>query len=186
MKTTVALTIASAMTIVSLTSIAGEPEKKGPPFGDAPKAADEPKPAERTWTVKSGEYLLSVLMKPGVPDPDQATEVTITASLVPKTPNPRYGNRVPVENASVVVDVQNPAGEVVHRIAAHQLPLSSSKYGMHLTPSQAGLYTLSIKGTTEDGKPIAGELKLPVKVWPLPQELKGGGDDDKGRRPIKG
>lgn len=164
-------------------------EKKGPPFGEAPKAKEsEPKPPERSWTVKSGEFELSVSMKPGIPDPDQLTEVMISANAIPKTPHPRFGSRVPLEGATVLVEVTSPAGEVVAKYVAHAMPLSSGRYGLHLTPKQEGLYTLGVRGTTADGKSFSGDVKLPVKVWPLPAELQGGGDvSDKGgsRRPIK-
>jgi hypothetical protein len=163
-------------------------EKKGPPFSDAPKTADAPKPPERTWTVKSGEFIFTVGMKPGVPDPDQVTEIMIAANSVPKRADPKFGNRVPIENANIVVEVSSPGGETVAKFRAHAMPLSSGKYGLHFTPAQEGIYTLAIKGTTADGKALNGELKLPVKVWPLPAELQGSGadqDSSGGRKPIK-
>jgi hypothetical protein len=163
-------------------------EKKGPPFGDAPKVVEEPKPTERTWTAKSGEYAFTVSMKPGIPDPDQVTEVIITANSIPKTSDPKYGNRVPVDGATVTVDLANPAGEVVGRYVAHPMPLSTGRYGLHVTPLHDGIYTLAIRGTTANGKPLTADVKLPVKVWPLPAELKGTGDgaEKATRKPITG
>ncbi len=166
-----------------------EPQKNGPPFGEAPKVKEEPKPPERTWSVKDGEHVFSVSMKPGIPDPDQLTEVIITANSIPKTPHPKYGNRVPVEGASITVEMTNPAGEVVGRYLAHPMPLSSDKYGLHVTPQHDGIYLLAIRGTTRDGKPLSADVKLPVKVWPLPADLKGGGDaveKTSTRKPITG
>lgn len=181
---------AIAMTF-ALPAFAGDEgaEKKGPPFGEAPKAAQEaaPKPAERQWTVKAGDFEIAVSMKPGIPDPDQMTEVMITANAIPKTPHPRYGSRVPQENANITVELTNPAGETVAKYLAHAMPLASGKYGIHVTPRQEGIYTLAVRGKSEDGKSISGDIKLPVKVWPLPAELQGSGDSsDKGqRKPIK-
>jgi hypothetical protein len=112
----------------------------------------------------------------------------IAANSVPKTPHPRFGNRVPIENASLTVEVSSPGGELVARFLAHPIPLSSGKYGLHFTPAQEGIYTLSIKGSTAEGKALVADIKLPVKVWPLPAELQGSGDEaDKsgGRKPIK-
>lgn len=166
---------------------AGDP--KGPPFGEAPKkASDEPRPAERAWTVKAGEFEVQAKMKPGVPDPEQLTEIIILASAIPKTPNPRFGSRVPLEGASILVDLVSPAKETIGRYVAHPMPLTSNQYGLHFTPKQEGIYTLSIKGTSAEGKAFTAEIKLPVKVWPLPEELKGAGDVDKGaggRKPLK-
>jgi hypothetical protein len=159
-------------------------DKKGPPFGEAPKK-EEPKPAERTWVVKAGELEFSVVMKPGIPDPDQVTEVMIQANAIPKTPHPRYGNRVPLEDANLVVEATNPAGELVGRFLAHAMPLANGKYGLHITPRQEGLYSLAIRGTSADGKALSADLKLPVKVWPLPPELRGSGDASSSRKPIK-
>lgn len=162
-------------------------QKKSPPFGDAPKQADQPKPAERVWNVKSGDFAFIVMMKPGIPDPDQLTEVIITANSTPKTPHPRYGNRVPIDDATITVEMSSPGGEVVGRYLAHAMPLSSGRYGVHLTPAQHGIYNLSIRGMTADGKGLSADVKLPVKIWPLPAELQGSGDAEKGgRRPIKG
>ena len=159
-------------------------EKKGPPFGEAPKK-EEPKPSERTWTVKTEEFEFSVAMKPGIPDPDQVTEVMINANAIPKTPHPRFGSRVPLEEANIIVEAMNPAGQLVGRYRAHSIPLASGKYGLHVTPSQEGIYTLSIRGTSADGKPLSADVKLPVKVWPLPAELRGSGDASSSRKPIK-
>lgn len=164
-------------------------EKKGPPFSDGPsQAASATKPAERTWTVKAGDMAFTVGMKPGIPDPDVVTEIMIAASFIPKTPHPRFGNRVPMEAASVTVEVSSPGGEVVGKFKAHEMPLSTGKYGLHFTPAQEGIYTLAIRGTSADGKELSANIKLPVKVWPLPAELQGSGDDaDKGggRKPVK-
>jgi hypothetical protein len=164
-------------------------EKKGPPFSDGPnKSANAVKPAERTWTIKSGEFIFTVGMKPGVPDPDQVTEIMIAANAVPKRADPKFGNRVPLENANLTLEVTSPGGEVIAKFRAHQMPLSSGKYGVHFTPGQEGIYSLAIRGTTADGKALSGDLKLPVKVWPLPAELQGSGadaDQSGGRKPIK-
>ena len=163
-------------------------EKKGPPFADKGPASATAKPPERTWTVKSGEFAFTVGMKPGIPDPDQITEIMISAYSIPKTPNPKFGNRVPIENGHLTLEVSSPGGEPVAKFMAHEMPLSAGKYGVHFTPAQEGIYTLSIRGATADGKAVSGDLKLPVKIWPLPPELQGAGEgNDKasGRAPIK-
>jgi hypothetical protein len=49
---------------------------------------------------------------------------------------------------------------------------------VHFTPTQAGIYTIGVKGRTADGQDVAAELKMPVAVWPLPKELEGSGDPE--------
>ena len=69
------------------------------------------------------------------------------------------------------------------------MPLTKGRYGLHFTPSQEGLYTLTLKGKTAKGEALSAELKLPVKVWPLPAELEGTGAAGAGsgrRGPISG
>lgn len=172
----------------------GAPEKKGPPFADAkPDAAAAPKPERRTWNVsqeaESGKFAFSFDMKPGVPDPEQLTEILINASALPKRPDPVFGSNVPLVDARIVVEVTNPAGQLVGRYLTHAMPLTKGRYGMHFTPTQEGLYTLKLTGKTAKGEALAGELKLPVKVWPLPAELQGTGAQGVGsgrRGPIGG
>jgi hypothetical protein len=163
-------------------------EKKGPPFADKGPTQTTPKPGERTWTVKSGEFAFTVGMKPGIPDPDQVTEILIAANAVPKSPHPKFGNRVPLEGAQLIVEVSSPGGEVVAKFKAHEMPLAAGRYGIHFTPGQEGIYTLAIRGKSADGKTLVADVKLPVKVWPLPAELQGSGaeaDKSGGRAPIR-
>lgn len=189
------LSLAAALFLLG----AGDPEKEKeaappptgggpvPPFGEAPKAA-APKPDTRTWNARAGELAFTAVMKPGIPDPGQVVEVIITAASIPKTPHPKYGSRVPMEAASIIVELTSPAGEVVGRFVAHPMPLTAGKYGLHLTPANDGLYTMGIRGSTAQGQAISADIKLPVKVWPLPAELQGTGEPSEGgaRRPIKG
>jgi hypothetical protein len=156
----------------------GEAAKKGPPFADGPDPKPEvkEKPATRVWNVKSQATVASFAFVPGIPDPDQVTEVTVLVGEVPKVPHPRYGNRLPVDGARLVVEVTNPAGQLVARLRAHPLPLTSSKYGFHFTPTQSGVYGLALRGKTADGRDLAADAKLPVATWPLPAELEGSGD----------
>lgn len=158
-----------------------------PPFADGPTEKKTPKPSSRSWTVTKDGFSMSYLFVPGIPDPGQVTEVVIVASAVPKTPHPRYGSRVPLENARITVEITTPAGEVVGAFVAHELPLTSGKYGLHFTAQQEGIYSLKLEGKTADGKQIRSEVKLPVAVWPLPDELKGSGDSEgarTARRPV--
>lgn len=175
-------------------SASAAPEKKGPPFADAkPDAAQAPKPDRRVWNVvqesESGKFAYSFEMKPGVPDPEQVTEILINANAIPLKRDPEFGNNVPLIDARIVIEVTNPAGQLVGRYLSHAVPLTKGRYGLHFTPSQEGLYTLTLKGKTAKGEALSAELKLPVKVWPLPAELEGTGAAGAGsgrRGPISG
>jgi hypothetical protein len=162
-------------------------DKKKPPFADGPEEKkDTPKPATRVWSVATQTHAFSLNFSPGIPDPNQTTEILIAANSIPKTPHPTFGTRVPLKDARLTIEVTNPAGQVVGTYLAHPIPLSAGKYGLHVTPTQAGIYTLAVKGRTADGQDVAAELKMPVAVWPLPKELEGSGDAEGGqsRRPI--
>lgn len=167
------------MVLAALLIAAGDPpteEKKGPPFADGPAEKKvEPKPESRTWTVNKDTYAYTFSFIPGIPDANQVVEIQVTAASIPKTPHPKYGTRVPVDGARITLDAINPAGELVGRYLAHPIPLASGKYGLHLTPSQEGLYRLVLKGKTSEGQELSAEVKLPVNVWPLPKELEGSG-----------
>lgn len=167
-------------------------EKKGPPFADKKKPEQATKPETRSWNViqdgEKGKMAFGFLMKPGIPDPNQLTEVVVTANLLPTRPDPVYGSQVPLEGARLVVEVTNPAGELVGRYLAHPMPLAKGRFGIHVTPTQEGIYTLSLKGKTAKGDAVSADVKLPVKVWPLPPELEGSGQEGGAsarRAPIK-
>lgn len=160
---------------------AGAAHADGPPFAGAPKSekADAPKPATRAWTVvQKGDksFSFEFRMSPGVPDPNQLTEVYVIVNEQAARAHPRYGNTIPQESAQVVLELENAAGQVVGRYKAHGIPLSSGKYGVHMTPGTEGLHTIRLSGKTAEGVALSGELKLPVGVWPLPKELEGAGE----------
>lgn len=158
------------------------------PDATKPVVAGE-KPAVRAWnaqtTVDGTKYAVNFQFKPGVPDAGQLTELTFVAASVPRTPDPLYGNRVPLEGAEFVVELKNPAGQVLARYLAHPMPLSHGKFGLHMTPPGPGIHTVVLRGTYRGAK-IEAEAKLPVEVWPLPAELSGTGSDGDGgsRRPV--
>lgn len=159
------------------------------PFADGPDAKKDagPRPERRTWTVKSGDYAFTLEFNPGIPTPNQVAEIVILAGSIPKTPHPRYGNRIPMEGARILVEATNPAGQSVGRFLAHPFELQAGRYGLHLTPTQEGMYELFIEARTAEGEKVEARVKLPVNVWPLPKELEGGGEDvgNSGqRRPV--
>jgi hypothetical protein len=188
---TVTLTaLTSVFFAFGATGAMAEEEKKGPPFGER-KKAPPPKPAERQWTVtQEGErkFAFSFNFKPGIPDPDQLTEIMVNINEIPKRAHPTFGSSIPMQKARVELDLLSPGDEVVGRYLAHAIPLSRGTYGLHMTPAQDGVYTINLRGKLEDGTEVKASVKLPVNVWPLPKELQGAGTKTKTtsrRRPIK-
>ncbi len=185
-----AVAAAAMVTTTVDVAVAEEEEaKKGPPFGER-KKPPPPKPPTRTWTLEQKgdrNFLIDFDMKPGIPDPGQLTEVMISLNEVPAKPHPRFGNRVPQQDARVVVELNGATGELLGRYVAHAIPLSRGKYGLHITPAAEGIHTMVLRATTADDYRLNGEVKLPVAVWPLPEALQGAGAAKKTgrRRPIK-
>lgn len=163
----------------------GAAEAGAQPFADGPdgKTETKPKPERRAWTVKSGKFAFTLDFNPGIPDPNKLVEIGLLATEIPTTPHPMYGNRIPLKDASLTVEALNPAGESVGRFRAHDMPLQAGRYGLHITPTQEGIYELLIKGRTADGQELSARVKMPVKVWPLPKELEGNGEDVGGGGP---
>ncbi|MEM7678472.1 MAG: hypothetical protein AAF449_20980 [Myxococcota bacterium] len=159
------------------------------PFAGDPDAKDKKTkpPAIRNWTVNEGGFSFSLEFNPGVPDPGQMVEIIISVARIPSTPHPTYGNRIPQRGARFVLEMIAPDGARLGRYLAHPLPLTRGRYGVHLTPTQVGLHSLRIRGKSSDGRILRAETKLPVKVWPLPANLRGTGDEAgsiRRRRPI--
>ena len=156
------------------------------PFADGPDATKDvgPRPERRTWTVKSGSYAFTLEFNPGIPAANQVTEIMVLAGSIPKTPHPTYGNRIPLSDARITVEATNPAGQSIGRFLAHPFALQAGRYGLHLTPTQDGVYELFIQARTAEGEKVEARVKMPVNVWPLPKELEGGGEDvgNSGRR----
>lgn len=168
----------------------GAADAMAQPFADGPDADKKvaPKPERRSWTVKEADFAFTFDFKPGIPDPNGVVEIIVFATEVPKTPHPRYGNRIPLGDATFTVEALNPAGESVGRFLAHPFALQAGRYGLHVTPTQEGIYELVLAGKSSDGRDLKARLKMPVAVWPLPKELEGSGADVGGgpsrRRPI--
>ncbi len=159
-----------------------------PPFAGDPDAKTEaPRPAIRNWTINAGGLSFSLEFNPGIATAGQLVEMTVAVATIPKTPHPRFGNRIPEAEARFVLEMRDPQGELVGRYRAHPLPLSNGRYGLHFTPAKDGLYEILITGKTAKGVDMRATTKLPVNVWPLPADLQGSGDDAgaiRRKRPI--
>ena len=151
-----------------------------------PRAPD--RPGVRTWNVRDKTFLTSFAFFPGIPEPGKVVEVTVRLNEMPKQRHPRFGSRIPIRKARVTVEVATPSGKTVGRYLAHPLPRAADRYAFHVTPTTKGIHVLRLKATTEDGRSFTAEVKMPVAVWPLPDELRGtGAPTDDGltfRRPL--
>lgn len=162
----------------------GPDGKAGPPFADGPDApAVAPRPATRTWGVEDGNRTFAFQFTPGIPEPGKVTEVLLAVTERPKVPDARWGMNVPQIDARLVAEWLSPAGQVLSRYLLHPMPLALSKYGFHVTPDEAGIHRLRLVGKLKSGEAVRVELKVPVDVWPLPEELAGAGKAAASRRP---
>lgn len=186
--TLAAQAMALTIGVVAGTTVAHAQNSGGPPFaGDPDKKTEKPRPALRSWTVNAGGFSYSLDFNPGIPNPGQTVEIIISVARIPKTPHPRFGNRIPQGDARFVVEMRTPDGELVGRYRAHPLPLTRGRYGLHFTPTSDGLFGLTIEGKSSEGLALRASTKLPVNVWPLPEDLQGTGDDAgsfRRRRPL--
>ena len=164
------------------TKPAPEPDRQETP------AKSTPKPDRRTWNIREGAFLLTFEFDPGIPEAGKVVEITAIVSEIPNQPHPQYGNNIPIHQARIEVQVEDPSGKAVGRYLTHAQPRAANRYALHVTPQKQGIHTLVVEGTTEDGRKLSARVKMPVDVWPLPAELSGTGADAvgqlTGRRPI--
>lgn len=162
------------------------------PFTGSPDEAvspsPPPKPKRRIWNARDGKFLMSFEFVPGIPEPGNVVEITITVSELPDQRHPRFGSRIPIRKARIVVEVEDPSGALDGRYLTHSPPLSADRYAFHVTPEVKGIHVLRLKGTTRDARALSARIAMPVAVWPLPDHLKGTGAEAGGgltrRRPV--
>ena len=178
--------IAGALALV--VSAGAQAEAQKPPFaGDPDEAVQKPRPPVRTWTVNAGGFSYSFEFTPGIPKAGELIEIMISVARIPTTPHPRFGTRIPQEDARLVLEVTAPDAKRLRRFRAHAIPRARGRYGLHVTALKDGLHGLRIVGRAKDGAELRAETKLPVNVWPLPPELEGSGDEagsTRRRRPV--
>lgn len=159
-----------------------------------PKAEAKAKPPSvRQWTVRSDAHATTFGFEPAVGTPGEVHKVLVLAHHIPEHPHPRFGRRIPVENAEVTVTVTGPRGRQVQRHRAHALPGSKGLYGFHFSPPKKGRWTISAEIRDQKDRWTA-DAEWPVAVWPWPEALQGNGAQTPAdrlsrtseRRPITG
>ena len=144
--------------------------------GEAASVEASAPPPVRVWTTRQDAFVFTAEFKPGIPKPGQLTEILFSASTLPKTAHPRFGTQVPMMDAHLTLRFESPKGTDLGRYLAHPLPLTKGRYGVHFTPTEPGIYRLTLEGKTSEGASVAAKFALAVDVWPLPEELQGEGD----------
>jgi hypothetical protein len=135
----------------------------------APSDPTAPPPAEYTLVVKEGAWRVRVTLRPGQPEPGQVLEVLLDVARHPEIPDPTYGDRLPLQGATLALTMSGPGQRSRHRA----WPLGDAGiYGVHWTPPARGLWTLSLEPL--EGKPEAPRLSFQVGVGvPMPASSEG-------------
>lgn len=153
-----------------------------------PQVARTPPLLKRSGDNGKLSYRLTI--RPGVPKAGETMAIDIELSEVLATPDPRYGNRKPINDANLIAYLvaeppEAPAPEPAankKRGGKKNAPPPAPKpwldarkgsrlpdagtYGVTFTAPQAGLYGLHLRGTTQAG-PIEYSTLLSFEVWPI-------------------
>ena len=180
--------LVSMLSTVPAFSAFADNVQAGPP-ADAPRPAPEARPAERTFSATKNAdqpFVFDFQCRPGIPNPNEVVELIVSVYEGKGPGRARIGQTVATQGASLVLELADPQGEIVGRYRGHPVPLTAGRYGFHLTPKQTGIYTITLRGETSDERALLATAKLPVNVWPLPDDLKSSTQDEAVlRRPIK-
>lgn len=113
---------------------------------------------------------LSFAIEPGEVKANSVIEIRLDVTQKLDVADPRYGNLMPLKGLDLVATVSQPTGKKDAGALRYQLhPLESAgRYGFHTTPLKDGLYQVTVRGTTKEGKSVEGSFPLHVGVWPPP------------------
>lgn len=118
--------------------------------------------SELRFTKRAGNAVLVMQVNPEAPRPGAPVELQFRLHEILPTPDPRYGDRKPVENARLIASVTAP-GSSTRRYEIHALDVPGS-YGMHFTPGDtAGLYRITVE-RIENRRTQSTEFSLGVGI----------------------
>lgn len=99
---------------------------------------------ELQFTKRNGNSVLVMQVNPDAPKPGAPVEVQLRLHEILPTPDPRYGDRKPVEKAKLIAAISGP-GVPTRRYEVHPLGVPG-RYGFHFTPAAAsGLYKIAVE-----------------------------------------
>ncbi len=115
---------------------------------EAPKAEDgapTPSPATTVLTAREDDHAFTIVVEPGRPSLGRRVNLRLDLATIPENPHPTFGDRVPVRDATLVAVLSSPKEDgAVHRQTLHPYG-GAGTYGLHWTPSERGLWRLSIE-----------------------------------------
>jgi hypothetical protein len=121
-----------------------------------------------------GDHAFQVTLSPGQPAAEHGESITLDLNRIPKVPDPTYGDRVPVQGASLVAVVTKD-GDAATAVRYTMHPAGGQgTYGFHWTPETRGLYALAFE--RRDGDIPEASFKIGVGVA-TPKQDQGAGDD---------
>lgn len=140
---------------------------------------------ERIISKRTGDYAVQLTLRPGDPKPGRLLEIQIEVARVPDFPDPVYGDRVPVNDANLVVQLAPALADVAggkSKIYRAHLVSEGGVYGVHTIPETAGIYAVAISPRTGPGPKVSFDIGVGV---PMATEA-GEGKKGASRRPAAG
>ncbi len=165
--------LAAALAALAATAARAD-DKRAPLDPDKPEVAAAgdkkgPPPAEYTLTVKEGAWRVRVTLRPGQPEPGQKLELLFDVARHPDIPDPQYGDRIPLQGARLFVTMSGAGRPERHRL----WPMGDSGvYGTHWTPSERGLWTVSLAPIDPKADAPTLDFQLGAAV-PMPASSEG-------------
>ncbi|MCK5690512.1 hypothetical protein KAI87_14630, partial [Myxococcota bacterium] len=184
-KLTLILSASLLLTLTGFGTAIGAPkapaaDKKGAKAAEAPAEAPKPKPKPKPplQRIRHAENGVSykIVVRPGVPAVGKTFVVEVELAEILKVRHVRYGDRKPMDKADFQAILVAPKPK--KRRAKRAAPIvrtgfkmkDAGTYGLTFTPTTAGLYSLHLRGKSSDGKIISYSMKMPVDVWPVPED----------------
>jgi hypothetical protein len=95
--------------------------------------------------LRQDDHAFTLTVDPAAPQVGRRVSLRLDLATIPATPDPTFGDRVPVRDASLLAVFTAPGeGGAVHRQAIHPLGGAGS-YGLHWTPERSGLWRIAIE-----------------------------------------
>ena len=125
------------------------------------------------YKVQEGRVEIRIDVSPGKGKPAETTQVEIALSEELKTPDARYGNRKPIDDATIIgylvaADKRGKARSVTARQAVKFE--DPGMYGFAFTLDQVGVHALHVVIKSETQGHIKAAIPVSSDVWPIPED----------------